>query len=64
MTWLQVLLSLRMTKRLPGMEGPSWEGLSMPAIRIRQGSSGGQTSVHGTDTWMTPSGVMSRDREK
>jgi hypothetical protein len=53
-----------MTKRLPGMEGSSWEGLSMPAIRIRQGSFGGQTSVHGTDTWMTPSGVMSREREK
>lgn len=50
MTWLYVLLSLRMTKRLPGREGPSGEGLSVPAIRIGQGSSGGQTSVHGTIT--------------
>ena len=47
MTWLYVLLSLRMTKRLPGMEGPSLEGLSMPAIRIRQGSLGGQTGFMG-----------------
>ena len=39
-----------MTKRLPGREGPSGEGLSVPAIRIGQGSSGGQTSVHGTIT--------------
>ena len=36
-----------MTKRLPGMEGPSWEGLSVPAIRIRQGSLGGQTGFMG-----------------